>query len=549
MNLSVEQWAGSEVELDELSVGAGVLAILTGGGAQTVAHNGPTIPDRLTLHLWVTGCASPRSRSSGRGPSEARLTTCWRTASPSSWSPQLQAHTCRAGRFSRSMPHTSLYCRSQATYLRAAHRLVGRSGQTCILTRNRNAQINQRMARINHGENRDARGPSALVDHKVDGVVGSPVAVVVELHGAARGVEGHPGHREHRLRAFDLKMPSFQGAGHAGADALLGDDWPYAAVAQDSIEPAGFEILTGQFTEVRWQPIGHQGEWGLACAPHAGDVQEWSAGRVVKGRCRPLVGADFMGENGRERLPAVPQEAVVKTCQLELSVHLAVGNNGAEPSAAYQESLVRRAREAVLSGELGFLHTVRANTHDQSPPPADYLPTSGGLFRDCSVHDFDVIRFVTNQEVASVFAVGANKGDPFFAEKGDIDTGVAVLTLDDGTLVLLSATRYNGAGHDVRMEVMGSAGTIGVGYDDSLAVCSAEAGVDYPCGPQKWSFMERFRQAYVAELTAFCDLVSGRTPSLCTVSDALEAFRIAEACERSRVSGRPVALSEIGEVA
>jgi myo-inositol 2-dehydrogenase / D-chiro-inositol 1-dehydrogenase len=114
---------------------------------------------------------------------------------------------------------------------------------------------------------------------------------------------------------------------------------------------------------------------------------------------------------------------------------------------------------------------------------------------------------------------------------------------------VLSATRYNGGGHDVRMEVMGSQGTIGVGYDDSLAVRSAEAGVDFPRGPQKWSFMERFRPAYVAELTAFCDLVAGRIPSPCTVSDALEAFRVAEACERSRETGRPVALSEIGGAA
>jgi myo-inositol 2-dehydrogenase/D-chiro-inositol 1-dehydrogenase len=206
----------------------------------------------------------------------------------------------------------------------------------------------------------------------------------------------------------------------------------------------------------------------------------------------------------------------------------------------------RRARDAVVSGELGFVHTVRANTHDQSPPPAAYIPTSGGLFRDCSIHDFDVLRFVTGREVASVYAVGANKGASFFADGGDIDTGAAVLTLDDGTLVTVSATRYNGGGHDVRMEVMGSEGTIGVGYDDSLAVRSAEANVDYPRGPQNWSFMERFRPAYRTELAAFCDVVAGRTVSPCTVADALEAFRVAEACEVSRATGRPVVMSDIG---
>jgi myo-inositol 2-dehydrogenase / D-chiro-inositol 1-dehydrogenase len=206
----------------------------------------------------------------------------------------------------------------------------------------------------------------------------------------------------------------------------------------------------------------------------------------------------------------------------------------------------RRAREAVANGELGFLHTVRVNTHDQSPPPAAYIPTSGGLFRDCGIHDFDVLRFVTGREVTTVYAIGANKGADFFTEGGDIDTGAAVMTLDDDTLVVVSATRYNGGGHDVRMEVMGSEGTLGVGYDDSLALRSAEEGVDYPRGPQKWSYMERFLPAYRRELAAFCDVVAGRADSPCTVADALAAFRVAEACELSRASGRPVAMNEIG---
>jgi myo-inositol 2-dehydrogenase/D-chiro-inositol 1-dehydrogenase len=205
----------------------------------------------------------------------------------------------------------------------------------------------------------------------------------------------------------------------------------------------------------------------------------------------------------------------------------------------------RRARAAVVSGELGFIHTVLAHTHDQSPPPAAYVPTSGGLFRDCSIHDFDIIRFVTGREVVSAFGLGANKGDPFFTAGGDVDTAAAVLTMDDETLVSVTATRYNGAGHDVRLEVHGSAGTVGVGYDHSLALQSMEADVDYPRGPQKWSYMERFLPAYRAELTAFTQVVAG-APSPCTVADALAAFQIAEACELSRLKGAPVAVRELG---
>src|SRR4051794_5801516 len=198
-----------------------------------------------------------------------------------------------------------------------------------------------------------------------------------------------------------------------------------------------------------------------------------------------------------------------------------VASSGARVHVGFQRRFdegYRRAREAVQSGELGFIHTVLAHTHDQSPPPAAYIPTSGGLFRDCSIHDFDVIRFVTGREVVSVYAAGANKGDGFFTEGGDVDTAAALLRLDDDTLVSVSATRYNGGGHDVRMEVHGSQGTVGVGFDDSLAVRSMEAGADYPRGPQKWSFMERFLPAYRAELTAFIEVVAG-APSPCTVAD------------------------------
>ncbi len=206
----------------------------------------------------------------------------------------------------------------------------------------------------------------------------------------------------------------------------------------------------------------------------------------------------------------------------------------------------RRAREAVASGELGWLHHVRATTGDQAPPPAQFIASSGGFFRDCSVHDADIIRFVTGREFTQVFALGSNNGEDFLGAAGDVDSVAAVLTLDDGTLVTLTGTRYNGGGHDVRMELLGSKGSLMVGLDENFAMTSAE-GVDFPTGPRHWSFMERFQPAYVAELTAFCEVVAGTRPSPCSVRDALQAFRVAEACDLSRRAGRPVALQEIPE--
>ncbi|WP_256107419.1 Gfo/Idh/MocA family oxidoreductase [Streptomyces sp. ODS05-4] len=198
------------------------------------------------------------------------------------------------------------------------------------------------------------------------------------------------------------------------------------------------------------------------------------------------------------------------------------------------------AREAVRSGALGFLHTVRAVTADPAPPPAGYLPASGGLFRDCAVHDFDAVRWVTGREIREVRAFGANRGADFFAEAGDVDTAIAALTLDDGALVTCHATRYNGAGYDVRMELAGSRDQLVAGLGPRTPATSADP--DSPGAPaDPWpDFLTRFQPAYVAEMAAFTDVVRGIRPSPCTGRDALEALLVAEACELSRRTGETV---------
>ncbi|MGZ0201814.1 Gfo/Idh/MocA family oxidoreductase [Streptomyces sp. RM1] len=203
------------------------------------------------------------------------------------------------------------------------------------------------------------------------------------------------------------------------------------------------------------------------------------------------------------------------------------------------------AREAVRAGELGPLHTVRCTTLDPAPPPAAYIAASGGIFRDCSVHDFDVIRWVTGREVTEVYAVGGNRGAGYIGEAGDADTTGALLTLDDGTLAVVSNSRHNGRGYDVRMELHGFTDALAVGLDDKLPLRSAEAGVSFPAGPPHDFFMDRFAAAYRAELAAFTEVVAGGRPSPCTVEDALEAGWIAEACTLSRREHRPVPLTEV----
>ena len=205
------------------------------------------------------------------------------------------------------------------------------------------------------------------------------------------------------------------------------------------------------------------------------------------------------------------------------------------------------AREAVISGRLGWVHTLRAGTLDPAPPTPEYVAASGGFFRDCSVHDFDAIRWVTGQEVVEVYALGANRGADFFRDAGDVDTAAALLTLADGSFAHVAAARYNAAGYDVRLEVLGSEHSISVGLDDRLPLESVEPGVTFPSGVPYPMFMERFHSAYVAELTAFTDIVANRAQPTCIVADALEAFLIAESCELSRAEHRPVLIAEVRE--
>jgi myo-inositol 2-dehydrogenase/D-chiro-inositol 1-dehydrogenase len=207
----------------------------------------------------------------------------------------------------------------------------------------------------------------------------------------------------------------------------------------------------------------------------------------------------------------------------------------------------RSARDAVRSGRLGWVHTIRACTLDPAPPSLDYLLASGGFFRDCSVHDFDAIRWITGREVRAVYARGVVRGEEMFHQAGDVDTVAALLELADGTFAHVSATRYNAHGYDVRFEALGSQRSISVGLDDRVPLESVEPGVDFPSATPYSAFMERFRDAYVAEIDAFARAVAdGRTSDdLCTLDDALAATLIAEACELSRTGERPVRMDEV----
>jgi myo-inositol 2-dehydrogenase/D-chiro-inositol 1-dehydrogenase len=203
------------------------------------------------------------------------------------------------------------------------------------------------------------------------------------------------------------------------------------------------------------------------------------------------------------------------------------------------------AKADLAAGVLGYVHTVRSTTLDPAPPPEEYIRGSGGIFNDCAIHDFDSIRFVTGQEVVEVYAVGATQGIDYIREAGDAETVTSVLTLSGGTIAVVSNSRANARGHDVRLEVLGSRDSVAAGLDDRLPLRSADPSVTFPAGVPWDFFMDRLAPAFRAELRAFTEVVAGTIPSPCTLNDGAEASLIAEAATRSWREHRPVRIDEI----
>jgi myo-inositol 2-dehydrogenase/D-chiro-inositol 1-dehydrogenase len=203
------------------------------------------------------------------------------------------------------------------------------------------------------------------------------------------------------------------------------------------------------------------------------------------------------------------------------------------------------ARTAFRSGALGDVHVVRLATHDPVPPPEAYVASSGGIWRDLAIHDFDIASWVLGRPVIEVFADGVANA-PMFARHDDVDAACALLKFEGGILGVVSAGRNDPRGYDVRMELFGLRDSVAVGWDQRIALRSLEPGVPAPPQPGYTSFLERFEPAYRAELMAFLTAVYDRGVSPCPVGEARQALAVALAADRSCREHRPVRVEEVG---
>ncbi len=259
--------------------------------------------------------------------------------------------------------------------------------------------------------------------------------------------------------------------------------------------------------------------------------------------------ADLIRLGADEKLPVFCEKPISLDLETTDRVLEHVDNAGTALQIGFQRRFDRgyvEARRLVASGELGRLYAARLATHDPEPPPEQILEVCGGLFRDLMIHDFDIVRWTTGQEVEEVHvAAGTLTGDRAFVRLDDVDTAVAILRLKDGALAVLSGLRHDPRGYDVRLELYGSKDSVVVGVDSRTPLRPLDDDREWKGQPPYRDFLERFAPAYREELHAFLLVARGETDSPCSGADARESLRVSLAAMASLREKRPVAMEEI----
>lgn len=205
-----------------------------------------------------------------------------------------------------------------------------------------------------------------------------------------------------------------------------------------------------------------------------------------------------------------------------------------------------RVRNAVVRGEIGTPHLMHIISRDPAPPPMSYIRTSGGIFLDMTIHDFDMARFLVGDEVESIYTAGSVRIDPEIGKAGDLDTALLVLHFKNGVIGTIDNSRQAVYGYDQRVEVLGSKGAIATeNCYANQAILSTGAAIqrDLPLN----FFMDRYTDSFVTEMRAFVNAVLEDEDTPVNGLDGRNAVAMALAARKSYDEGRPVRLEEVAQ--
>ncbi|MFD1746687.1 inositol 2-dehydrogenase [Rhizobium helianthi] len=198
-------------------------------------------------------------------------------------------------------------------------------------------------------------------------------------------------------------------------------------------------------------------------------------------------------------------------------------------------------RKEIDKGTIGKVEMVTITSRDPGAPPVEYIKVSGGIFRDMTIHDLDMARFLLGEEIASVFATGAVLVDPKIGEAGDYDSASLILTTKSGRQAVISNSRRATYGYDQRIEVHGSLGSVAAENQRPVSIEIANKD-GYTRPPLHDFFMTRYTEAYAAEIKAFIDTVENGAAASPSAEDGLIALKLADAALKSAQTGAAVSL-------
>ncbi len=311
----------------------------------------------------------------------------------------------------------------------------------------------------------------------------------------------------------------------------------------NDIDPARAESLASA-TKGVGAPVGTMSD------PDA--LADWADALVIASSTDSHAEMIYLG--AEKRIPTFCEKPISLNLSITDPVLDAVETSGIQLQIGFQrrfdEGLIEIQR-LVQTGSLGRIYAARLGTHDPEPPPAGYLAVSGGIFADMLIHDFDLLRWATGQDIAQLYATGgALTGDPMFEAANDIDTAAIIATLEDGAISVITGLRHNPLGYDVRLEVFGSKDSVASGIDEQsplrlIGFGDSDEASEPGKRPMHGDFISRFGEAYRAELRAFIGVAINGTQVAASGEDAREALRAAAAAHLSFTERRPVDMTEI----
>jgi myo-inositol 2-dehydrogenase / D-chiro-inositol 1-dehydrogenase len=198
-------------------------------------------------------------------------------------------------------------------------------------------------------------------------------------------------------------------------------------------------------------------------------------------------------------------------------------------------------KDRLASGEIGDAEMLIVTSRDPGAPPIDYIGHSGGIFKDMLIHDFDIIRWILDDEAASVYATGSCLTDPAIGGVGDIDSTAVTIRTKHQRLAQISTSRRAAYGYDQRFEVLGSKGMLQAGNHKPTEVVAHTAQSVSEDKPEHF-FLERYRDAYANEMAHFFEAVTDGTPVRTTIQDGVKALELADAATHSWREKRVVEL-------